>query len=94
MNKTEKNARLLSWLLSISMTLLGVSSLIFSVSSLAGFALPELLVKVLGVVSLVSLPVTVYSTVKKALDAKAASASAKKPAPGGRPAKKKKKKKR
>ena len=58
MNKTEKQERLLNWLLSVSMTLLGVSSLIFSVSALAGFALPDLLVRVLGVVSLAALPVT------------------------------------
>ena len=95
MKQTEKLNRLLNWLLSVSMALLGVSSLIFSVSSLAGLALPDLLVRVLGIVSLASLPVMVYSTVKKALDAKKAAENAgKKPVPGGGKPKKKKKKKR
>ena len=95
MNKTDKLNKTLNWLLSISMALLGVSSLIFSVSSLAGLALPDVLVRVLGIVSLVSLPVMVYSTVRKALDAKKTAESAgKKPVPGGQPKKKKKKKKR
>ena len=93
MNKTDKLNKTLNWLLSVSMALLGVSSLIFSVSSLAGLALPDVLVRALGIVSLVSLPVMVYATAKKALDAKkTAGAAEKKPVPGGRPKKKKKKK--
>lgn len=93
MNKTEKLNRLLNWLLSVSMALLSVSSLIFSVSSLAGLTLPDLLARALGIVSLASVPVMVYSSVKKALAAKeSAPPAAKKSAPAGQPKKKKKKK--
>ena len=90
MNKTEKLNKALNWALSVSMALLGVSSLILSVSSLAGFPLPDVLTRALGITSLVSLPVMVYATVRKALAAK--KEPEKKTVPGGARKKKKKKK--
>ena len=83
MKQTEKINRLLTWLLSVSIALLGVSSLIFSISGLAGLTLPDWLTRTLGVVSLLSLPIMVYSTVKKMLDAKKAEPQSKN-VPGAR----------
>ena len=51
-------------LFAISLALLGLSSLVLSITGLAGIALPDWATRLLGVVSLVALPVTVYSTVK------------------------------
>ena len=70
MKQAEKLEKLLNWAMGVSIALLGVSSAIMSIAGIAGFALPDWLIRVLGIVSLLSLPVLVYSTVKKALNAK------------------------
>ncbi len=90
--KTEK---LLNWALGISVALLGLSSAVLSIAALAGIALPDVLIRILGVVNLLALPVLVYSTVKKALRGKAAAQQpAKTAATNGvkKPKKKKRKK--
>lgn len=51
-------------LFALSLALLGLSALILSVTGLAGITLPDLATRLLGIVSLVALPVTVYSTVR------------------------------
>jgi|GEM_PF-5235823 len=83
MLKTEKLEKTLNWLLSVSLALLALSSLVFSISGLSGIALPDWLVRTLGVVGILSLPVTIYSTVKKMLAAKSP-AQAPKSVPGAR----------
>lgn len=93
--QAEKLEKILNWLMGVSIALLGVSSAIMSIAGLAGLALPDWLIRVLGVVSLLSLPVLVYSTVKKALHAReAAKQPVKTAATNGvkKPKKKKKKK--
>ena len=70
--QAEKLEKILNWLMGISIALMGISSTIMSVAGLAGFALPPLLLRVLGIVNLLSLPVLVYSTVKKSLLAREA----------------------
>lgn len=95
MKQAEKLEKLLNWAMGVSVALLGVSSAIMSVAGIAGFPLPDWLIRVLGIVSLLSLPVLVYSTVKKALNAKeAAKQPVKTAATNGvkKPKKKKKKK--
>ena len=95
MKQAEKLEKLLNWAMGVSVALLGISSAIMSIAGIAGFALPPLLLRALGIVSLLSLPVLVYSTVKKALNAKeAAKQPVKTAATNGvkRPKKKKKKK--
>ena len=93
MKQTEKLEKTLNCLMGISIALLGVSSAVLSISGLAGFALPDWLTRVLGIISLLSLPVLVYSTVKKALNAKdAAKQPAKTAAANGVKTPKKKKK--
>ncbi len=95
MKQTEKLEKTLNWLMGISIALLGVSSAVLSISGLAGFALPDWLMRALGIISLLSLPVLVYSTVKKALNAKdAAKQPAKTAASNGVKKQKKKKKKK
>ena len=93
--QAEKLEKILNWLMGISIALMGISSTIMSVAGLAGFALPPVLLRVLGVVNLLALPVLVYSTVKKVLHAReAAKQPAKTAATNGvkKPKKKKKKK--
>ena len=95
MKQTEKLEKTLNWLMGISVALLGISSLVMSISGLAGFALPDWLTRVLGIVSLLSLPVLVYSTLKKAMASReAAKQPVKTAATNGvkKPKKKKKKK--
>ncbi len=70
--QAEKLEKLLNWLMGVSIALLGASSAIMSIAGLAGFPLPPVLLRVLGIVSLLSLPVLVYSTVKKLLAAREA----------------------
>lgn len=93
--KAKKAEKLLNWAVGVSIALLGASSAVMSVAGLAGFALPPMLLRALGLVSLLSLPVLVYSTVKKALNARAAAKQPVKPAASNgvkRPKKKKRKK--
>ena len=95
MKQTEKLEKTLNWLLGVSIALLGVSSAIMGIAGLADFALPPALHRALGVVSLLSLPVLVYSTVRKTLNAKAAAGQPQKTAATNgvkRPKKKKRKK--
>lgn len=70
--QAEKLEKLLNWAMGASIALLGLSSMILSIAGLTGFALPDALVRVLGAVNLLSLPVLVYSTVKKLLNAREA----------------------
>ena len=93
--QAEKLEKALDWLMGISIALLGVSSAVLSLSGLVGFGLPDWLTRTLGVVSLLSLPVLVYSTVKKLLASReAAKQPVKTAATNGvkKPKKKKKKK--
>ena len=95
MKQAEKLEKILNWAMGVSIALLGLSSAIMAIAGLAGFLLPDWLIRVLGIVSLLSLPVLVYSTVKKALNAKeAAKQPVKTAATNGvkKPKKKKKKK--
>ena len=71
-NQAEKLEKILNWAMGVSIALLGASSAIMSIAGLAGFPLPDWLIRVLGIVSLLSLPVLVYSTVKKLLNAREA----------------------
>ena len=70
--QAEKLEKLLNWAMGASIALLGLSSMILSIAGLTGFALPDALVRVLGAVNLLSLPVLVFSTVKKAMNAREA----------------------
>ena len=95
MKQTEKLEKTLNWLMGISVALLGISSAVMSIAGIAGFALPDWLMRTLGIVSLLSLPVLVYSTVKKAMASReAAKQPVKTAATNGvkKPKKKKKKK--
>ena len=73
-SQAKKLEQALNWLFGLSVALLGLSSAIMSVAALAGISLPDALTRALGIVSLLSLPVLVYSTVKKALEARKAAA--------------------
>ena len=51
-------------LFTVSLSLISITSLITAVSGLIGFPLQPLALRIIGAVSLVSLPVLIYSTVK------------------------------
>ena len=72
MKQAEKLEKILNWAMGVSIALLGLSSAIMSIAGIVDFALPPALLRALGIVSLLSLPVLVYSTVKKALNAREA----------------------
>ena len=63
----QKTEKMLNWALGLSVALLGLSSAVMSIAALAGVALPDALTRALGAVCLLSLPVLVYGTVKKAM---------------------------
>ena len=60
----ENTAKWVDRLFGISVALMGVTSLILSVTGLAGITLPVWAVRLIGIVNLASLPVLGYSMVK------------------------------
>jgi len=93
--QAEKFEKTLNWLMGVSIALMGLASTIMSVAGLAGFALPPVLLRALGIVNLLALPVLAYSAVKKLLSARdAAKLPVKTAATNGvkKPKKKKRKK--
>ena len=50
-----------------SLIVIGVTSLILSVSNLIGAELPDILTRILGIADLIALPFLIFSTVKKAV---------------------------
>lgn len=51
-------------LFAVSLVLMGISSLILSVTGLTGTALPDWAVRTLGIINLIALPVLIYPTVR------------------------------
>lgn len=49
-----------------SLIVIGAVTLVYTVTSLAGFELPDALKRILGVLDLIALPVLVFTTVRKA----------------------------
>ena len=60
----ENAAKWVDRLFGVSVALMGLTSLILSVTGLAGITLPVWAVRLIGIVNLASLPVMVYSMVK------------------------------
>ena len=50
---------------SISLIVIGVATLILAGANIIGIELPDNIVRILGIVDLVALPVLAYSTIKK-----------------------------
>lgn len=50
---------------SISLIVIGIATLIISISSLVGITLPDILIRCLGVIELISLFVLVFTLVRK-----------------------------
>lgn len=94
-DKVKKTEKLLNWLMGIAVAAMGLAATVLSVAGLTGFALPDWLIRTLGIVNLLALPVLVYSTVRKLRASKAAAqAPARTAATNGvkKPKKKKRKK--
>ena len=93
MDKNKNASQWIDRLFGVSVALMGVSSLILSVTGLAGIAMPLWAVRLVGIVNLASLPVLAYSMVKslqektkmrKAAEAKGSRGAAKKKKKGKR----------
>ncbi len=50
---------------SISLIAIGIATFILAGTNIVGIDLPDMLVRLLGIVDLVALPILVYSTIKK-----------------------------
>lgn len=60
------NSKIINTMWSISLMVIGVATIILAAANIVAIELPDIIVRVLGVFDLVSLPVLVFSTVKKA----------------------------
>ena len=60
------NPKIINTMWSISLMVIGIATFILAAGDIVAIELPDIIVKVLGVIDLVSLPVLVFSTVKKA----------------------------
>lgn len=58
----EKRNNLL-W--SLSLLVIGISTVILAGSNIIGIELPDIAVRIIGVIDLIALPVLAYTTVKK-----------------------------
>ena len=50
---------------SISLIAIGIATIILAGANIVGIDLPDMLVRLLGIVDIVALPIFVYSTIKK-----------------------------
>ena len=50
---------------SISLIAIGIATIILASVNIVGIDLPDMLVRLLGIVDLVALPILVYATIKK-----------------------------
>ena len=50
---------------SISLIAIGIATIILAGANIVGIDLPDMFVRLLGIVDLVALPILVYSTIKK-----------------------------
>ena len=60
------NSKIINIIWSISLLVTGIATIILAGANIVAIELPDIAVRVLGVIDLVSLPVLVFSTVKKA----------------------------
>ena len=60
------NSKIINTMWSTSLLVIGIATIILAAANIVAIELPDIIVRVLGVIDLVSLPVLVFSTVKKA----------------------------
>lgn len=60
------DSKIINIMWSISLILIGIATIILAGANIVSIELPDIIVRALGVLDLVSLPVLVFSTVKKA----------------------------
>lgn len=53
-----------------SLFIIGIATIIISGTSIIGIKLPDIVVRIIGVIDLISLPILIYSTVKKVKNGK------------------------
>lgn len=63
MNSCMKKKNNLIW--SISLIVIGIATLILVVPKMIGLNLPDIAIRIIGVVDLIAIPVLAYTTVKK-----------------------------
>ena len=62
--KREKKKDKYLLMYGISLMVVGINSLILSINGIAGLGLPDMLIRILGVIGLVALPFLAFSGVK------------------------------
>ena len=62
--KSEKKKDKYLLMYGISLMVVGINSLILSINGIAGLGLPDMLIRILGVIDLVALPFLAFSGVK------------------------------
>lgn len=60
------NSKIINIVWSISLIIIGIATIILAGANIVQIELPDIAVRLLGVIDLVSLPVLAFSTVKKA----------------------------
>ncbi|MGN0667312.1 MAG: hypothetical protein ACI4KF_12400 [Huintestinicola sp.] len=60
------NSKIINIMWSISLAVIGIAAFILAGANIAAIELPDIIVRVLGVIDLAALPVLAFSTVKKA----------------------------
>ncbi|MBQ2547107.1 MAG: hypothetical protein II557_12520 [Clostridia bacterium] len=63
--RLRKQSRIANVLWGVSLAVIGIGTLVISAAGIAGFSLPDILLRALGIANLVALPVMVWATVKK-----------------------------
>lgn len=63
MSSCMKKKNNLIW--SISLIVIGIATLILVVPKMIGLNLPDIVIRIIGVVDLIAIPVLAYTTVKK-----------------------------
>lgn len=61
------SGKTLNLMWSLSLMVIGATSLILAVSNIIGAELPDILTRILGIADLIALPFLIFSTVKKAV---------------------------
>jgi len=59
------DSKTINILWSISLMAIGIAAFILAGSNIIGIELPDIVIRVLGIIELISLPVLIFSTVKK-----------------------------
>lgn len=64
--KRQEAGKVMTLVWSLCLMVIGASTIVLTVCSFAGITLPDILIRILGILNLLALPVLAFTTVKKA----------------------------